>query len=489
MLVPLMYNACNDKRLDLQPFSPTEAAFFKDEIDFERATLAIYAGMTDLYWYGASGTPGYLHRVWLLPGDDITTVGTEDYEIFSTLEPNSPQLGQYYRVNYQVITRANTLLEKIDEVDDGVYVTPNLKEHHRGEALFMRALMYFNLWNFFGTPPLVLKRLDITEITQPSSTDNQLLDQVITDLEEAASLLPAQWDASNRGRATANSANGLLGKALVFRGTVTKNTADFTAAVAAFNNITGVTLTTNYADNFSARAENNSESLFEFQASQSPGENLWLPNDFDNPIGNMSTYWGFYEDHWSLFGATPFIGTQKLVDSFEPGDPRLPLTVDAESKDFKKYVTENVKESQGVGSLNNPRILRYADVLLLKAEAILQSGGSTVEAIDLINQVRARARSMVAGGTAPADRNTAEADPTTVMNWIMQERLIELAGEDAHRWLDLRRWHIAGYIDLGNFDFSSARNDVAFNPSKHLLFPIPLVELDLNPNVRQNPNY
>ena len=92
-----------------------------------------------------------------------------------------------------------------------------------------------------------------------------------------------------------------------------------------------------------------------------------------------------------------------------------------------------------VNSLNNVRILRYADVLLLKAEAILQSGGSTSAAIDLINDVRTRARNMVAGGTEPANFSTAETNKNTIMQWIMDERLREL-GAEGGRWFDVRRW-------------------------------------------------
>ena len=139
-------------------------------------------------------------------------------------------------------------------------------------------------------------------------------------------------------------------------------------------------------------------------------------------------------------------------------------------------------------SLVNNRIIRYADVLLMKAEAILQSNGSTTTAIDLINQVRTRARDMVAGGTVPANLNTPETDKATIMQWIMDERFRELAGE-GHRWFDLRRWHIAGFIDLSNDFFSSSNAaDMAFQ-EHYLYFPIPTNETDVNPNIIQNPGY
>lgn len=125
---------------------------------------------------------------------------------------------------------------------------------------------------------------------------------------------------------------------------------------------------------------------------------------------------------------------------------------------------------------------------MLKAEATLQSGGSTADAIGFINQVRKRARDMVSAGIAPADYSTAETDKATIMNWIMNERLIELAGE-GQRWFDLRRWDKEGIITLDNSFFNSIVTDkMSFQP-KNIFCPIPNSETDVNPNVKQNDGY
>ena len=125
--------ACNEKNIDLDPLAVTEAAYFKEEIDFDRSVLAIYAKLTDFYWFNGNNP---IHGFWQLPGDDITTTGTEAYEIFGTLQPATGFLGDYYRTSYQLINRANTTLQKI-EAEKGVYKTPNLKNYHKGEALFL----------------------------------------------------------------------------------------------------------------------------------------------------------------------------------------------------------------------------------------------------------------------------------------------------------------------------------------------------------------
>jgi hypothetical protein len=484
-LTVLTYNSCKEKNLDVAPTFLTEDAYFTDETEFERAVRAIYAKMTDFYWY-ATIEAGSLVIFTQLPGDDITTQGDRPQEIFSTLNPSDGIVNRYYRAAYQLINRANVVLEK--GANTTAYKSEELKKRHRGEALFLRGMMYYYIYNYFGTSPLILERIgDLAQTTQPGTTDTQLIDQSIKDLTEAATLLPTTWDDQSRGRATANSANGYLGRALMARGSIKKTNADFTAAIAAIDKIKGVSLVAKFGDNFLPDTENNAESLFEFQASQPGFDNVWLSNDFGAPNGSMSAYWGFYENHWSIFGGFPFIATQKLIKAYEVGDPRKAITLSDTTGAIKKYVTGDRKSQSGVGSVNNPRLLRYADVLLLKAEALVQSGGSLTDAIALVNQVRTRARSMVTGGTVPANRPTS-ADKAQVLTWIMNERFIELAGE-GDRWLDLRRWHLNGLIQLNTNFFSSANSKTNFDPAKNLLMPIPTGEIDLNPNVKQNPGY
>jgi tetratricopeptide (TPR) repeat protein len=485
----VVFEGCKKSDLDLLPTGPTEKDFFANEGDFTKAVYGVYAKMTDLFWYNG-GAGSTLMTVWLLPGDDITTNNNnEEFEQFGAINAGSGRLSYLYSRHYQLINRANTLLAKLNGPEGSVFKTPNLKNNQTGEALFLRGYAFYNLWNIFGTAPLSTTRATSSDQFFPAgTTGTQLLDQAIDDFSKAAALLPATWDAANRGRVTANSANGMLGKSLVFRGSVNKNTADFSAAITAFNKITGAALVANFGDNFAWDTENNAESLFEFQASQTPGDNVWLDNDFDNVVGTMTGFWGFYDNSWALFGMSRFYATEKLAGAFPADDPRIAVTLNPADRTIRKYVARGRNAGNGVGSINNYRILRYADVLLLNAEAILQSNGSTAEAIGLINQVRARARAMAPAGTSPADRSTAESNRTTIMDWIMTERLVELAGE-GQRWFDLRRWHLQGVITLNNAFFSS---NTAANMNfqiKHLYFPIPNSEIDVNPNMRQNPGY
>ncbi|MDP4214243.1 MAG: RagB/SusD family nutrient uptake outer membrane protein [Bacteroidota bacterium] len=489
----IIYESCKKSDLDLLPHGPTEAAYFTQESDFTKAVLGVYAKMDDWYWYNGGQSFGATSsglNMLLLPGDDITCGDQNAFEIFGSIDPSNYLINYFYQIAYQLIARANVVLEKVATVEDGVYVTPNLKDYHKGEALFLRGFAYYYLWNFYGTSPLDTVRVtNSSQFTPPGTTGTQLLDQAITDFTDAAALLPVSWDDANRGRVTRNSAYGMLGKSLVFRASFTNTTTDYTAALAAFNNISGVQLTTLFDDNFAFDTENNSESLFEFQASQAFGlDNVWLPNDFDNPVGNISVYWGFYGGPAAVnYGQARFVGTAKLAGAFDANDPRKAFTLDGDGN-ILKYITRDKLDQVATGSVNNYRLLRYADVLLLQAEATLQSGGSTSEAIGYINEVRKRAREMVPAGTAPADYSTSETDKATIMNWIMNERLIELAGE-GQRWFDLRRWDKEGIISLDNAYFSSIVSDKMSFQAKHIFFPIPNSEMDVNPNVKQNDGY
>ena len=310
----------------------------------------------------------------------------------------------------------------------------------------------------------------------------------------AATFSSSSWDSTDLGRVTANSAYGLLGKCLVYRASVTKSTADYQAALAAFAKITGVSLTANYEDNFDVSKENNQESLFEFQAGApilGPGStNAWLANDKAN-IGVASSYWQCFGEPGqtaSYMGGNLYYATAKLVSIFDPGDPRLPLTYNPLDSTITKYVLKNQAEG-AADSYNNVRILRYADVLLLEAEATLQSGGSTATAIGYINQVRDRARNMVSGGTAPADLDVSQTNSTTIMQWIMDERLRELACEGG-RWYDLRRWALGGTLTLECCLFQLAGSRYWWCGTRTTPnFPIPLTETEKDPNVKQNPGY
>ena len=210
-----------------------------------------------------------------------------------------------------------------------------------------------------------------------------------------------------------------------------------------------------------------------------------------------------FNNAWTWWGSPAFVPTDKLLAAFEPGDPRIDETFRPNSAavfngwEFLKYCKRDDFNSAFGCSRNNTRILRYGDILLLRAEAYLQTGNEPLARAD-INAIRERARNSVPEGNPPS---AVPADLATVtMQDIMDERFRELAGEEGYRFLDLKRWHEAGYINLANWssadDWGPSLNTAAFDFSgwytateERMLYPIPTDEVDLNPNIVQNPGY
>ncbi len=495
----LIQYSCSDDTVNLLPIGDTEATYFQNESQMEEGIRGIYQKLGFFYRFGGSQNDNTA-PIWHLPSDDLTTPSTNALENFSGLNGSNWQVTMFYTYAYQLINRANYMLQKIEENADFAYKKqPELKNFHKGEALFLRAYMYMQLWNVFGTAPLVTER--ITKIADgylPNSKDTELLDQAIEDLAEAAQLLPDSWSADMKGRVTKNSAYGLRGKCLVFRGSVKKATTDFTEAITDFNKINSASLAPKYSQNFDVNFENNQESLFEYQANSSPSDvNPFLDNDNFAVIGEIGAYYGFFTQKPSWIGNSYYTATASIKDAYNDGDFRRTYNIDLNPDvklNVKKYI-RNTAYAKGWGgqdyelSVNNPRILRYADVLLLKAEAIVRSNGSLSEAIGLINQIRERARnSGDEYSEVPADRNVNETDPQKVLEWIFEERRLELAFEEGHRWWDLRRRHIAGEIDLKSWDFQSLDPNFKFE-DYNVNFPLPEQEVVENPNMNQNVGY
>ena len=493
--------SCDESTIELLPIGDTEGSYFQNETQMEEAMMGVYQKLSFFYGFRGSQT-NTLAPVWQLPGDDLTTPANFALENFSGLNGSTGQLSLFYDFAYQLISRANTMLQKNEENGDFAYTDqPELKDYHRGEALFLRAYMYLQLWNVFGTAPLVTERItNLDNAYPPNSQGTELLDQAIIDLQEAAQLLPDSWSAGMKGRVTKNSALGLRGKCLVFRGSVNDTNEDFTAAISDFNALSGMSLTPVYSQNFDVNYENNAESLFEYQAnSNTANTNPFLNNDDFAVVGEIGAYYGFFTQKPSWVGNSYYTATSSVINAYEDGDPRKYYNLDTSTGNLlnvKKYIRHTAYVSGWGGggyeiSVNNPRILRYADVLLLKAEAIVRSGGNLSEAISIINEIRGRARNSTEDGipsAIPEDKDISESDAATVLEWIFQERRLELAFEEGHRWWDLRRRHMAGEIDLNNLDFQSLDLNFKFE-EKNINFPLPETEVVENPNMDQNPGY
>jgi starch-binding outer membrane protein, SusD/RagB family len=494
------FNACNKNGLDVPLTGETEDALQSPDQVFKLIS-GIYAKMNEIYnpaAFGAGGTP--LHGFFYVMGDDITQSDISNFEHFGGITASDGATAIFYKYLYQMNGRANFTIDLIGKKTAIYGSDATTLNTHMGEAKFLRGYTHYMLWNYFGTAPVVNKVYNSINETfeAKNSSGTELLDSAIADFKDAANLLPVSYPAASAGRVTQNTANAYLGKALVFKGTVLKTAAHFSEALTALNKVNAALLP-NVMENFSYKFENGAESFFEYQATRSAGDNPWIANDLPGAEGNGTTCttWNFYE----LEGdAAPWVyngengkmrPTQKLLNLFDPNDPRKNQFTDNSNPlqpRFRKYVTENqlIPGKNGC-SVNNPRLMRYADVVLLKAEATLKSGGSKAAAIGFLNEVRTRARGT---GTAPANRNTGESSEAVIMQWIMDERMMELCGEDSQRWFDVRRWHLGGTITLNAAYFNSiAAASNSFLVPKNLNLPIPNDEIIINANLVQNPGY
>ncbi|KAA6438861.1 RagB/SusD family nutrient uptake outer membrane protein [Dyadobacter flavalbus] len=504
MVALIICSAC-DRNLDVKPTRELESEYFSDQERMQRGVLAVYAKITDLYGYNANAPR---HKLWLLPGDDLMSNNPSQMDNFKGLNGSDADVNFIWNRLYQLNSRANTMLEIIDGNMD-IYTNKAMADQNKGEMLFLRSWAFYKLWNWWGKAPVITERVkSLSGIYYNPSQGTEMLDQAIVDLESAATLLPASWPLTESGRVTKDAANGLLVKCYVTKACYNgKNAQDYQKAIAAFERISSSRkLTNHFGENFDYRFENNEESLFEFQASLKTAENPWLDNDFTDAVGTMGAFYKHFENNFTNQGT--IVGpTGKMVNVFQRGDPRIAETFIKEASgafsfnggyQMVKYINGERGKYAGIAninSINNTRILRLADVKLLAAEAYLQTN-QVGKALVQVNDIRARARRSTATGTPAAI--PANLSVVTMQN-IMDERMRELVGEEGIRWADLKRWHKAGFINLANwkktdFGMGPQYDDTlwGFDVAAHLLMPIPVAEMDSNPEMLksgQNPGY
>lgn len=379
------------------------------------------------------------------------------------------------------ILRSNIVIS----VAPGLNIDETVKNRSLGEAYFLRAQYYFVLVRFFGDVPLITQPQSSSSNLYPSRTPaNEVYEQIISDLETAVELLPVKQDYSDadKGRASKGTAMGMLAKVHLTRGNW-QEVVNLTTQLQSM----GYSLNASYADNFSTQTENSNESLFEVQYAANAGYDFWSN---ENQASWASTFMG-PRSSGLVAGAYGWNQpTQEFVNQYEPGDNRRDVTILYEggpafdgqqytaSWSFTGYnvrkflVPLSVSPSFDNNPLNFP-VLRYADVLLMRAEA-LNELGQTASAETPLNEVRGRA------GLDDIQSGLSQAD---FRNAVLKERRMELAFE-GQRWFDLIR------VNNGQYGLDFLHSIGKTNADEHhLLLPIPQIERDRNPNLTQNPGY
>ena len=528
VLCSLCLTSCKDYLTEIEPGTTLLDDFYTSTAAAKQNVTGCYVPLMWEYnnTYCSEWFIGDIASDDALKGGGSTTDMSDAYDIenWRTTDQNTLLLN-YYRAQYQGIGRCNLALEYINKMAIGIDedFTPEMKNRLLGEVHFLRAYYYFRLVRVFAGVPMPLEVLRSSDQWgMPRASVDAVYSQILADLEQANQYLwlKSKYDDADMGRATKGAAQAMLMKVNLYMASpfwqkqgVTKSAADCYADAKAWGDsiLTSgeYSLCANYEDNFTVAGENGPESVFEIQYAEVAwgdyGEGFGftagsftqiLTRSRNSEIGGG---WGFNHP------------TQNLYNEFEAGDPRrdvailIPSTaiVDSyqEQSDEKyagntmlnnKYGMYRDPESVGGGygkwslhasrgPLNNKQI-RYADVMLMYAEACLGAGDAGT-AKTYIDDVRARV------GLAPC----ATADDAT----LRHERRCELAME-GHRWFDLVRWegvagnglkaHMDAYKATETAEAQSYMNE--FVEGKHELFPIPQEEMQLNPtHMDQNPGY
>jgi hypothetical protein len=536
------FYACDDY-LDFE--KPASVGVNESFLTADNAVASVTAAYFPMLWEYQNNGGTFFSEWWIgdICSDDALKGGqflsdmdlVYDMENFKTRSDNNVLLW-FYRVQYMGIFRCNLALENIPLMNPEAFAgaETGLQNRTLGEALFMRAFYYFRLVRTFGGVPWVDKPIKYQEDwRQPRASTNDIYGEIYNDLKTAIQYLPekSHYKAEDMGRATKGAARALLMKACMYN-------HDYDNAKLQGDSIIlsgEYQLVANYDELFSENGENGSESVFEAQyTSQAIGDGWDGLGSTDGTMVVIQTRprwnggWGFNRP------------SQELYDEFESGDPRREAAIYNPTEQQVGPSDDNTDEgdndnvylgnrytarkysmmrqdsswaplSHATWGEINRREIRYADVLLLYAEACVKATSPDLtRAKWALEEVRSRARntagiylipepvlpafpnySVPLRGTGQSGERRLQDNAADLYLAIQHERRVELAME-GHRWFDLVRWGIAA--DVMNHYRNTTKQPVAkhmaeFIKGKHELFPIPMQEQDLNSQLSQNPGY
>lgn len=462
-----------------QAKTPTvNQALFNSEANATAAINAIYANLRE--WRQTAFAPIAVESM----GSDEAEKGSHpgdsefmtDFDTF-TQTSTEGQISDFWNGQYASISLCNQAIDSIP----GINMDASLKARYVGEAKFVRAYGYFRLVRAFGGVPLRLHYPKSgADFNLPRAPEAQVWAQIEQDLTDAASVLPQTYGAADVGRATKGAALSLHAKVAMYQNKWS-DVLSYTNTVMGM----GYALFPNFEQSFRIPNENNSEEIFEIQCPSVPNDGTADNSQYSQVQGvrtEPNGGWGFN------------VPTQVLADAFEPGDPRKAATIlytgattpegdvipaptaDAPSFGYnaKSYVPFSIPFYSNQGEGQDVRVIRYADVLLMNAEAAANLGNTT-QALTSLEMVRARAR----GSNNNILPKVTTTDKTALINAIWHERQVELAME-FDRFYDVIRQGRGPEV-FGPKGFKAGK-------SEHQ--PLPQNEIDLSAGtLTQNPGY
>lgn len=472
--------SCSDDFVDVKPTGDNSEDFFNSEEDYQNALIGAYDMLQSSY---INVMLGEIASDNTLAGGESATDVLGIQEIDDMVHtPQNAQLRDIWGWMYSGVNRANYILEFKDKTD---FVG---KEKVLAEATFLRAYYYFELVKWFGDVPFVVdKRIQFGEQFNLDRTPkSEIYTQLEADLIFAADNLP--YIQETKGRVTKGAAQALLGKIYLFQ-------QKYDEAAAVLDDLIQNgphDLVTDYNLIFEEAGENNIESVFEIQYFEDQGAGFGCLQCSE---GNVAVGFSGIRNYSGPEFSSGFsfnVPVQEAYDAFEDGDLRRDVAIldinawaattgatfgeGYEHTGYfnRKYLPRvrgaNAQGDRNLTNPNNYRAIRFADVLLMAAEAFNRSSSpNDTKAQAYLNRVRERA-------FGNATRNIV-ATGDNLYNNILEERRTELVGE-GHRFFDLVRTGRA------------AQSINGFVAGKHELFPIPAIEIQLAGNRwSQNPNY
>jgi hypothetical protein len=431
-----------------------------------------------------------------MASDNAFTWRKETEPDIYNIDPTYSSTQSLWTGHYNGITRANTVLAKMQLIEE--FSSTEMKDAIEGQAKFLRAFYYFNLVRFFGDVPQITDEIKTREdAEQPRASIENIYTLIKSDLDDAISLLPTSYSGATGlevGRPTTYAASAL--KAMVLL-----ELEEWSAAAQAANAVVGKgQLLANYADNFNGSNENGVGSLFEVQYGGSVGSTTTSISDGNAPPeynGGGSPLPS--DDDYNGEGGGLSSGNG-FVQCFEPNDLRKSATITnydipnfiqpSKPNGTMYYISKfyNVTDPEGLSTWNYP-VIRYADILLIRAEALNEVGYSAnSEAFTMLNQIRINAG-------LDALTSTDLPDQTAFRTAVRQERRVEF-GFESKRYFDLNRWGILKetiqfQMDYTGLTFPADRLiDHPVTGEKYFLYPIPTIEFVNNANLgEQNPGY
>ena len=475
VLSSIFLSGCSDDYLDVnetESILTEDIELFNSNEGAATFTTAVYNkfldfSMSSFSWLGMTSIASDDADKGSSPGD---TGSDKDLMDALTYNPSSPSTLEIFRANYEGINRANRAISIIPTLDKA---DANIRERLVGEAKFLRAFMYFTLVKAYGGVPV------IDHVPNPASEEDRLMQLtrktpaevyafIEKDLTEAAAVLPLKsaYSVSEKGRASQGAAYALLAKVNLYQ----KNWQN---VVDNCNLVTGYSLVANYASMFRLAGENDAESIFEIQGTGTvPIKGIAGYSNIQGARGAGGWGWGFNTPSQSLLNAYEANDVRKNATIIFAGttlyDGRVvPTTVENPMYNYKAYSSSFTDAWE---TDTNIKYLRFAEVVLMKAEA-LNELGQTADAIVLLNQIRNRAELANTTAISQSDLRTA----------IWKERRVEMAFEH-DRFFDLVR--------TGQAAAAFTIHGKNFVTGKHEVFPLPQAFIDEAGGLStQNPGY